>query len=194
MILYLHFVPSYNIFKFVQCCRTILHAFNRLTLSVSPIDSISLNVLMTKALLFIVKLLSISNWAGRIDVVISLKKVFCLWPELKSLSVCVCECVCVCVCVRVGGCVCVCVCNHVCGEITALSNMVSGEVNTIHKHWNCNTRQDDPIPDPDNMDNPDHIIFWPITSKVMNGFIPNFTCVLFRSGHKIVTFASSWLP
>ena len=28
--------------------------------------------------------------------------------------------------------------------------------------WNGNTCQDDPSPDPDNMDHPDHIAFWPI--------------------------------
>ena len=28
-------------------------------------------------------------------------------------------------------------------------------------------------PDPDSMDPPDKITFWPIKSKVMNGFTPN---------------------
>ena len=42
---------------------------------------------------------------------------------------------------------------------------------------NCNTSQDDPFPNPVNMDHPDHITFWPITSKVMDGFTPNCTCM-----------------
>ena len=68
-------------------------------------------------------------------------------------------------------CVCLSVCHHVCGKMAARSNMVSSEVNTIYKNTrNCNTCQDDPFPDPDNMDQPDHTTFWPITSKLMDGF------------------------
>ena len=80
-----------------------------------------------------------------------------------------------CLCVSV----CLSVCHHVCGEMAALSNMVSSHVNTIYHRStrNCNTCQDDPFPDPDNMDQPDHITFWLITSKLIYGFTPNFMCV-----------------
>ena len=37
--------------------------------------------------------------------------------------------------------------------------------------------QDDPPADPDHMDHLYKITFWPITSKLMNGFTPNFTCI-----------------
>ena len=32
------------------------------------------------------------------------------------------------------------------------------------------------------MDQPDHITIWPITSKLIDGFTPNFTCMKFSSG------------
>ena len=54
---------------------------------------------------------------------------------------------------------------------------------------NCNTCQDNPFPDPDNMDQLDHITFWPITisltSKLIYGFTPNFVCMQFSSGDSI---------
>ena len=72
------------------------------------------------------------------------------------------------------------------GEMTALSNMVSSEVNSVilsSKTRNCKTCQDDRFPDPDNRDHPDHITVWP--AKVMNGLTPNFTCMLFGARHTI---------
>ena len=66
-------------------------------------------------------------------------------------------------------CVCLSVCHHVCGEMAALSNMASSEVNTsIYKNLNCNTSQDDPFPFPFNMDHRYKIPFWPVTSKLMD--------------------------
>ena len=37
--------------------------------------------------------------------------------------------------------------------------------------------QDDPVADRDHMDHPYKITFWPVTSKLMNGFKPNKTCL-----------------
>ena len=45
--------------------------------------------------------------------------------------------------------------------------------------------QDDPPADPDHMDHLYKITFWPITSKLINGFTPNFTCIWFNSGEII---------
>ena len=53
---------------------------------------------------------------------IPLKKGTMFFTSPLGLSVCVCVCVCVSV------------CHHVCGEMAGLSNMVSSEVNTIHKN------------------------------------------------------------
>ena len=96
------------------------------------------------------------NWQGNC-IVVPLKKgiMFLTWGE--SLSVCVCVCVCVCLSV-----------------ITFVARWLHSatwcQVRSIlsTRTRNYNTCQNDPFPDSDNMDQPDHISFWPITSKVMN--------------------------
>ena len=75
-------------------------------------------------------------------------------------------------------CLCVCVCLSVCHHVW-LHSAIWCQMRSIlsTRTRKCDTCQDHPFPYPDNMDHPDHITFWPITSKLMNKFTSNFTCV-----------------
>ena len=82
-----------------------------------------------------------------------------------------CVCVCVCMCVFVTLCVC----------LSVITFVATWQVRSIlsTRTQTGNTCLDDLFPNPDNTDHLDHITFWPITctSKVKNGFTPNFTCM-----------------
>ena len=80
--------------------------------------------------------------------------------------------------------VCVCVCVSVCLSVITfaarwLDLATWRQVRSIlsTRTWKCNTSQDDPFPIPFNMDHRYKITFWPVTSKLMDGFTPNFTCM-----------------
>ena len=82
------------------------------------------------------------------------------------------------VCLRV--CLSVCVCVSVITFVkrwldSATLNLVRKLPLTLAKkmqHY-----QDDPQADPDHIDHLYKMTFWPITSKLINGFTPNFTCI-----------------
>ena len=96
--------------------------------------------------------------------------------------VCVSKCVCVCVCV------CVCFCLSVITFVVRWLNLATWcQVRSSTRTRKCHSSQDDLFPD--NMDHPDHITFWPITSKVKNGFTPNFICMQCSSGY-IIAYTS----
>ena len=61
---------------------------------------------------------------------------------------------------------------------TALSEVIILDNSSTWQHY-----QDNPFPF--HMDHPDKITFWPVTSKLMDGFKPNFTCMSFSSGDSI---------
>ena len=72
--------------------------------------------------------------------------------------------------------VCLCVCHHVCEEMARLSNTQLSEEITLDISSKMQHYQDDTSADPDHMDHSYKITFCLITSKLMNGFAPNFTC------------------
>ena len=77
-------------------------------------------------------------------------------------------------------CLCVCVCLSVITFVARWLDLVTWcQVRPIlsTRTRKCNTSQNDPFPDPDHMDYLDHITLWPITSKLMNGFTPNFNSI-----------------
>ena len=105
------------------------------------------------------------------------------------------------VCVSVCVCVCVCVCLSVCLSLclSLCLSVVSFVARWLHSAtWcqvrsilpistrNCNICQDVPFPDPDYMDQPDHITVWPIAAKLMYGFTPNFICLFSSRDTKCV--------
>ena len=76
--------------------------------------------------------------------------------------------------------VCVCVCLSVITFAARWLDLATWrQVGLIlsKRTWKCNTSQDDPFPFPFNMDHRYKITFWPVTSKLMDGFTPNFTCM-----------------
>ena len=76
-------------------------------------------------------------------------------------------------------CVCLCVCLSVITFVARwldLATWCQVRSTLSTRTWKCNTSRDDPFPFPFHIDHPDKITFWPVTSKVMNGFTPNFTC------------------
>ena len=78
-----------------------------------------------------------------------------------------------CVCV----CVCLCVCHQDCDEMAAHSSTVLREAISLDNSSILQQYQDDPPADPDHMDHLYKMTFWPITSKLMNGFTPHFICI-----------------
>ena len=63
------------------------------------------------------------------------------------------------------------------------------------RNWKCiSTIQGDPFPHPGHMDHPDYITFWPTTSKLMDEFTPNFTCMQFSFWHTIYIYCQFWDP
>ena len=105
------------------------------------------------------------------------KRVLGFWPDhLVCLSVCVCACMCVCL------------------------SIITFVVRLLHSATWCQVYQSGwygssglvnltpwiiriIMDHPTNMDHPDHILFWPITLKVLDGFTPNFTFTQCCSGH-----------
>ena len=60
--------------------------------------------------------------------------------------------------------------------MAAHSNTVLREAISLDNSSTLQHYQDDPPVDPDHVDHLYKMTFWPITSKLMNGFTPNFTC------------------
>ena len=118
----------------------------------------------------------------RVDVFIPLKKGIMFFTPSRFHSVCLSVCVSVCVCVCLSVCLCACL-----SVITFAARWLDLEtwrqVRSIlsTRTWKCNTSQDDPFPFQFNMDHPYKITFWPVTSKLLDGFTPNFTCMQFSA-------------
>ena len=101
------------------------------------------------------------------------KKGLCFSPHHSvCLSVCLSLCVCVCVCV----CLCVSVITFAARWLDlATWRWMRSILST--RTLKCYTSQDDQFPFPFNTDHLYKITFWLVTSKLMNGFTPNFTCM-----------------
>ena len=101
------------------------------------------------------------------------EKVLCFSPH-HSVCLSVCLSVCVCVCVSV----CVSVITFAARWLD-LATWCQLRLILSTRTWKCNTSQDDPFPFPFpfHMDHPYKITFWPVSSRLMDGSTPNFTCM-----------------